>query len=257
MIGLSRPWTGEPAILGVAIDTTELKEARERAVQAERLAAIGQMVAGLAHESRNALQRSQACLSLLTLRLADRPDALDLIERAQRAQDDLHRLYQGVLTYAAPLRLDRVPCDLAAVWREAWADLASAPGWGQAELVEEKMEADTACPADCFHVRRTFRNLFENARAAVTGPMRVTVACGHATLNDKPALRVSVRDNGPGFPAGARARLFEAFFTTKTHGTGLGLALCKRVIDEHGGRIDAGAGGPGAEVIITLPRSTP
>jgi len=64
---------------------------------------------------------------------------------------------------------------------------------------------------------------------------------------------VRVRDNGPGFTPAARGRLFEAFFTTKTRGTGLGLALCKRVVDEHGGRIEAGADGPGAEVIITLP----
>ncbi len=69
---------------------------------------------------------------------------------------------------------------------------------------------------------------------------------------------MGVRDNGPGFPPAVRGRLFEAFFTTKMRGTGLGLALCKRVVEEHGGRIEPGPGdGPGAEIIITLPRSTP
>jgi PAS domain S-box-containing protein len=247
----------ESAIVLVGHDVTELQEAQARAIHSERLAAIGQMAAGLAHESRNALQRGQACLSLLGLRLADRPDLIELIGRAQRAQDDLHRLYQGVLDYAAPVRLDPAPCEPAVVWREAWADLASTSTWGEAELVEENCDPDTCCRADGFHLRRVFRNLFENARAAVAGPLRVTITCDSTTLRDRPALRIGVRDNGPGFPPETRAKLFDAFFTTKTHGTGLGLALCKRVIDEHGGRIKAGPDGPGAEVIITLPRSTP
>jgi PAS domain S-box-containing protein len=246
----------ETGVVLVGHDVTDLQEAQAKALRAERLAAIGQVAAGLAHESRNALQRSQACLSMLGLRLADRADVAELLDRAQRAQDDLHRLYEGVLNYAAPVRVEAVPCDLTAAWREAWADLAATAGWGEAELVEAGDAADAECVADCFHLRRVFRNLFENSRAAVAGPLRVTVRWAPATVGRRPALRVGVRDNGPGFPPGARGRLFEAFYTTKVRGTGLGLALCKRVIDEHGGRIEAGATGPGAEVIITLPRST-
>lgn len=254
----ARGLPGPPAARAVLVghDVTELQDAQAQAVRAERLAAIGQMAAGLAHESRNALQRGQACLSLLGLRLAGHPEALDLLERAQKAQDDLHRLYEGVLDYAAPLRLDPdARCDLLPVWREAWADLAWAPGWRTAELTEGPGETEPTCRADPFHMRRVFRNLFENARAAAD-PVRVTVRWGPAELSGTDALRVRVRDDGPGFPPEARGRLFEAFFTTKTHGTGLGLALCKRVVDEHGGRIEAVVG-PGAEIIITLPRSTP
>src|SRR5205807_769541 len=97
-------------------DVTDLQVAQQRAVQTERLAAIGQMAAGLAHESRNCLQRSQACLTILGLRLADRPEALKLLGRAQKAQDDLHRLYEEVREYAAPLRLEMQRCQLADVW---------------------------------------------------------------------------------------------------------------------------------------------
>jgi PAS domain S-box-containing protein len=247
---------GESVVALIGHDVTELQEAQIHAVQVERLAAIGQMAAGLAHESRNALQRSQACLSLLGLRLADRPDVTDLLERAQRAQDDLHRLYEGMLNYAAPVRVDVRPCDLATVWREAWADLAGIAGWGDAELLEAGDGVNTRALADAFHMRRVFRNLFENARTAATGPLRVTITRAPTTLGQRPALQVSVRDNGPGFLPATRGRLFQAFFTTKMRGTGLGLALCKRVIDEHGGLIEAGPGGPGAEVIIILPRST-
>ncbi len=77
-------YDNEPAILTVGHDITLLKQARESALQSERLAAIGQMVAGLAHESRNALQRSQACLEMLALRVRDRPEALELIDRLQK-----------------------------------------------------------------------------------------------------------------------------------------------------------------------------
>jgi signal transduction histidine kinase len=69
---------------------------------------------------------------------------------------------------------------------------------------------------------------------------------------------VAVADNGPGFDPAVRAKLFEPFQTTKVRGTGLGLAICKRLVEAHGGRIDAApAGGPGAEVILTLPREDP
>ena len=82
--------------------------------KSERLAAIGQMVTGLAHESRNALQRSQACLEMLALAVRDRPKALDLIKRLQDAQDHLHTLYEDVRSYAAPINLDKEAMRLAA-----------------------------------------------------------------------------------------------------------------------------------------------
>jgi len=120
-----RPRRGEPfpAVLYVAAahdaagrlvalrwllhDVAALHEARRRLVQAERLAAIGQMVAGLAHESRNALQRSQACLEMLALQLDNQPRALNLVGRIQKANDDLHRLYEEVRGYSAPSSSNR------------------------------------------------------------------------------------------------------------------------------------------------------
>ena len=132
---LSDPSVG--AIIANYRDITERKRAEERALQAERLAAIGQMVTGLAHESRNALQRGQACLEMLALEVADRPRAIDLIGRQQQAQDDLHRLYEEVRNYAAPIRLEPRSCDLPALWRLAWADLEPSRARREAGLRED------------------------------------------------------------------------------------------------------------------------
>jgi PAS domain S-box-containing protein len=235
--------------------TAELKEAQRKALQAERLAAVGQLAAGLAHESRNALQRNQACLSVLALKLQDRPEELGLLTRMQRAQDDLHRLYEEVRAYAAPLRLETRPCRLAELWREAWADLFPAREGTEAELREGPGVEEWECPADPFHLKQVFRNLLENALAAGGRPPRVEVSCAAAELDGREAVRVVVRDNGPGFAPECRKQLFEPFFTTKVHGTGLGLAICRRVVEAHRGRIAAAEGpDPGAEIVITLPR---
>ena len=109
------------------------------------------------------------------------------------------------------------------------------------------------CDADPFRLGQVFTNLFANALEACPDPVRVTVACREAELHGRPALRVSVRDNGPGFPAELRPRAFEPFQTTKPTGTGLGLAITRRLVEAHGGEVALGDG-PGAEVVLILPR---
>ncbi len=99
-------------LLACGQDITELEHAQQKMVQSERLAAIGQMMAGLAHESRNALQRSKACLEMLAIEDEGRGESLELIARIQRAQDHLAMLYEEVRQYAAPINLRRERCDL-------------------------------------------------------------------------------------------------------------------------------------------------
>jgi PAS domain S-box-containing protein len=247
-----------PAVLAVGQDITPVKQAQERALQAERLAAIGEMVAGLAHESRNAMQRSQACLEMLALADRDRPGSLDLIARVQKAQDHLHRLYEDVRVYAAPIRLERRPCDLREVWREAWADLEPARREKAAALREADGCEGLLCRADPFRLGQVFRNIMDNALAAGAAPVEVTVCGEPAELDGRPAVRVTVSDNGPGIDPGQRRRVFDPFFTTKAKGTGLGMAIAERIVAAHGGRIAVGEGpGPGAAFLITLPREDP
>jgi signal transduction histidine kinase len=237
---------------------SQLREAQEQALQSARLAAIGQMMTGLAHESGNALARSQACLEMLALEVSDRPEALDLIQRIQKAQDHLRQLYEEVRGYAAPVRLERETWEASAVWRQAWINLGVQRQGRDAELREETGGVDLRCPVDHFRLEQVFRNMFENSLAACRGPVRITVACADADLAGRPALRIAVRDNGPGMSPEVRQRIFEPFFTTKTKGTGLGMAIAKRIVDAHGGQIATGnVAGPGAELLIILPREVP
>src|SRR5262249_25305630 len=147
-----------PALLVVGQDITTLKQAQEQALQAERLAVIGQMMTGLAHESGNALARSQACLEMLALEIQDRPEALDLLARTQKAQIDLQQLHEDVRGYAAPLRLDRETWDLAGIWRQAWANLAVGRQSKEASLQERTDTVDLHCRVDSFRLEQVFRN---------------------------------------------------------------------------------------------------
>ena len=244
-----------PAMLGIGVDITRLKDAETKALRAERLAAIGQMVAGLAHEGRNALQRSQACLEMLDLEVGANREAQDLIRRIQRAQDQLHKLFDDLRGYVSPLQLDRADCRLDEIWREAW-ELLSAQRKGR-EIVfsDQALGLNPGCWVDRFRLVQVFRNLLENSLAACHDPVRIEISSQEAVVHGRPGVRVSVRDNGPGLTPEQKRRIFEPFFTTKTQGTGLGMAIAQRILEAHQGEISVGEGNDGgAEIVLLLPR---
>ena len=225
----------DSVVLLLGHDITELQEAQEKALRMERLAAIGQAVTGLTHESRNALQRGQACLEILKIRLHDQPEHLEMLDRIQRAQNDLLRLYEEVRTYGAPIQIDRSHCNLVAVWREAWEDVLTQFPGKEATLDEQTTTTDPWCLADPFRLVQVFRNLLENAFAACPGPVQITIACGDVIRASQAALQIAVRDNGPGLTEEQQQRIFEPFYTTKTKGTGLGTSIVRRIVEAHGG----------------------
>ncbi|MGE3804560.1 MAG: ATP-binding protein [Gemmataceae bacterium] len=247
-------YEGAPAVLAVGQDLTSVKRAQDKALQSERLAAIGQMVTGLAHESGNALARSQACLEMLGMEVEDRPEANDLIARIQNALDHLRHLYEEVRGYAAPLKLDREVWDLSALWRQAWKNLTVTHKERDAALHEQAEGLDLHCAVDYHRIDQVFRNILENALAACADPVHVEVQCSPYQLGQRDALRLAFRDNGPGLNAEQKQRIFEPFFTTKTKGTGLGMAIARRIVEAHGGEICVGTPATGAEIVVTLPR---
>ena len=107
---------------------------------------------------------------------------------------------------------------------------------------------------DRSRLKQVFRNVLDNALAACHDPVEIDVDWAEGEIAGRPAVRIAVRDNGPGLNSEQRRKIFEPFYTTKTQGTGLGLAIARRIVEAHGGRITTGPGpGPGAEILILLP----
>ena len=242
------------AVLVLGHDVTDLYQAQQRALQAQRLAAIGQMATGLAHESRSALQRIGASAEMLELELEGQPASLALVLRIQQAQSQLHQLLEEVRNYAAPLVLDRSPLRISEAWREAW-ELLSPQRSGRVACLREHIEPENlVLDADRFRLVQVFRNLLENCLAAASDPVLVDIRCQSAELSGQRALRICVGDNGRGLSPQERLRIFEPFYTTKPTGTGLGTAIAQRLVEAHGGKLEVGETSPaGTEMVLTLP----
>ena len=239
----------------VGHDLTALHEIQQKLVQVERLAAIGEAMTGLAHESRNALQRSQVCVELLADCLADRPEAREYLHGIQVAQDDLHHLFEEVRNYAAPVQLELAEVDARRLVAQAWEQLAPRRAGRDARL-EHRGDGDSPrIVADGFALSQVFRNILENALDACHDPVRLSVEYRLPTIGPAAALDIAIRDNGPGISPEARERVFQSFFTTKTRGTGLGMAIARRLVEAHGGQIVINPEfHGGAEFLIRLPR---
>jgi two-component system sensor histidine kinase HydH len=240
------------SLLGVAMVLSR-REAR-RAAEARRrererqLASLGEMSAILAHEIRNPLASLKGNAQLLVEQLARlAPEADKARAKATRVVDEairLERLTADLLRFVRTGELQRIPADPAAIVREAASSLPADP----------PVEIDTnGAPAewslDPGRLRQVVINLVENAIAA-GGPVRAAVRVADG------ALILEVDDRGPGVPEADRERIFEPFFTGKTQGTGLGLAVVRRVIEQHGGTITALPNpGGGARFRAEIPQS--
>lgn len=240
---------------GMIRDISERNAAQKKLLETERLAAIGEAMAGLAHESRNALQRGQACLDLLKQEVGDNLEAIELIQSIQQANDDLYRLYEEVRAFAAPVNIRTKVQDVRSILQHAWVDLAEVRNRRNIRLQEEVSCDSLELELDSFAMNQVFRNILENAIQACQEPAVIHVEYKESELDRTPALTVSIRDNGPGIPPEYFDRVFDSFFTTRQDGTGLGLAICQRIVKAHGGKIAVNPACPsGAEFVITIPK---
>jgi len=234
------------------------KRAEKRASEAERLAIIGQMIAGIAHESRNAIQRIQSGIDLLKLDVHDQ-NLVSQIDKIEEANISLKSMLDEIRDYAAPINLEHREVDLSSVWRHAWANVNCNGNNGKAKLQESTNNCNLQCSVDDFRLEQVFRNIFENSLAACENAPVIQIECADSGQScngsSSEAVKIAIRDNGPGFAIDHRQKVFEPFFTTRQRGTGLGMSIVKRTIEAHGGSVAIGNGdSPGAEVIITMPR---
>lgn len=235
----------------------DFRDAEQRAIQAERLAAIGQMVSVLSHESRNFIQRIVASVDTARLDLSDTALVSAELASIERSAHGLHALLEEVRNYAAPITLQKNVTNLRDIWRSVWADVLKRHPGRTAHLVESESAAnDVSCECDEFRMQQVFRNLFENSLAACQDPVQVKLQCESTNGLAPPALQVIVQDNGPGLSPEQRARAFDAFYTTKVKGSGLGLPIVRRIMEAHGGHVAISPNSPsGATFVLTLPQA--
>ncbi len=240
------------AVLAIGLDVTDLVEAQKRAIQSERLAAIGQTMTALAHESRNALQRIQASSDLLGLELEGNARASEDLQSIRRAATDLHRLLEEVRAFAAPIKLKLETVQLSSVWMRAWTHLKHLTDHRDVTLRDLSSEPELVAELDSLRIEQVFRNLFENSLAACADPVSIDMGC--ESLSDG-QLEITVSDNGPGLRPEQERKIFEDFYTTKDTGTGLGMAIVKRIVESHHGQIFVDKGYElGAKIVIRLPK---
>jgi two-component system sensor histidine kinase PilS (NtrC family) len=262
------PRGGETAVLGLSTsalrdadgalrgwllvfhDLTPLKAMEARVHRSERLAALGQLAANMAHEIRNPLASMSGSIELLSRDRSLSSDNRELMEIVLEEADRLNRLIADFLDYARPCEPQPIPVDLADLCEEALRMLQNAPPSGAQVRIETELRP-APIEADPGQLKQVLWNLLKNAIEAMPGGGTLTV--GAASVPAGGAV-LSVRDTGAGIEPADIGRIFDPFFTTKERGLGLGLATVHRIVDGHGGRIEVqSAPGQGTLFTVHLP----
>ncbi len=227
--------------------TVALKQHRVRHAEAEKMAGIGRVAAGMAHELNNPLQVILGYLSLNR----DVPDPR-LAEQLAATEEEALRcksIVDGMLELSRPPAQAATRVDLRELCEDVAGRLRATAQQGAIRLA---VRGSALAVADRARLRQVVFNLVKNALEAAGPAGEVDVVIGASERS----VEIAVSDSGPGLAPEARARIFEPFFTTKPEGTGLGLAVSRSIARAHGGDIDIGAGGAGGAVFtLRLPRA--
>src|SRR6185295_5402887 len=230
-------------------DLTQVEQMEERERLRDRLASLGEMAAGIAHELKNPLAGIEVMAGLLRRQVSDSVDAqsllADIISEAKLA----NAIVVEMLEFVRPIRLQVEHTRIDDVLHQAMT-LAESKAARGAVSVTLNVAKDLP-PVECDHYQlcQVFTNLIANAFEALDGKGAITIAASLGAIEPDPAFAsapqdptpiviVDVADNGPGVPAELNDRIFDPFFTTKLKGTGLGLGIVRKIVDAHDGRID-------------------
>lgn len=236
---------------------TELRQANEALQRSKRLAALGEMAAGISHEIRNPLGSIRLYAKMLEEDLTEMPEQRSVAEKIARAVRGLDGIVTDVLAFARELRVQKTAClvsDLVEVSLESCRS--------QLEGIEVLCAGDDArIECDSGMIQQALVNIIRNACDAsrASGGSTIVVETANGDELDEESVVLRVRDEGDGMPAEVVERMFNPFFTTRATGTGLGLAIVHRMIDAHGGRVvvynnsDRGSQERGATVELHLP----
>ena len=252
----------------------ELRAANEQIERSRRLAALGEMAAGIAHEVRNPLGSIRLYARMLVDDLGDRPSERTVAEKIGAATRGLDAVVTDVLAFAREMRLNLQPMEIEPVVARAVEEClavdreeAGASAGAITVVRETDCVGDGVAECDAAALHRAVVNVVRNAIQAMRdqgkagGSVReLTIGVGERSMPDadgrtRRSIAISIRDSGPGIPDHVMERMFNPFFTTRATGTGLGLAIVHRIMDAHGGRVEVrnAARGRGAVVELLLP----
>ena len=236
----------------VVVDDRSREERLRVAVeQAERFAVLGRLAAGLAHEIRNPLGAISGCVELVRETAALSPEERNLLVTAGRDVGRLNQLVTDMLQFARPRPPELMPTDLAALAREVVTMARTSDGPESNVELKVGGDASVVTMADGNQVRQVLWNLVRNAAQASRRGAAVEVEVWGAEAD----AEIAVLDRGPGVAPELRERLFDAFYSATARGTGLGLAMVKRIADAHGGRVEVrDREGGGSVFSVVIPR---
>lgn len=229
----------------------QLERTQKELIDRERLAALGELSASIAHEVRNPLGVIFNSVGSLRRLLKPQGDVAMLLDIVGEEADRLNRMVGDLLDYSRPVRPALEPVPLRPILEEALSSARQQVGQVADGVKERLRVAQSAATlrADPRLLRQALINLFVNALQAMPRGGHLEVRASSA---DREA-EIVINDTGPGIPHELRARIFQPFFTTKATGTGLGLAVVKRIVEGHGGAIEVGNVSTGAEFRLRLP----
>lgn len=226
----------------------ELQQSRHDAILSQRLAAVGELAAGVAHELRNPLTSVKLLIQTAAKRQGDSALQEKPLQVAKREIARMENTIQGLLDFARPPQLHRVPHDLRETVRRALNLVAGRANQQQVSIIEEFPAVPVVVDGDPEQLHQVFVNLSLNGIEAMSqgGQLRVTISAGRDTGG---TCEVVFQDTGAGIPHDVLSRVFEPFVTGKKHGTGLGLAISRRIVAEHGGTLSAANRADGGAVL--------
>ena len=248
-------------VVGAAMffkDLTRVEQLEERERLRDRLIAVGEMAAAIAHEVKNPLAGIEVMAGLLRRKLPESQDAQDTLADIINEAKMANAIVQEVLEFVRPIRLHMEHTGVADAVQSAVQLADTQARRGEIQVAVDVPAGLPLIQGDQHQLAQLFTNLLANAYEAMEGRGRVVVTAAPVRMDDagdgREAVRVEVADNGPGMPPEVADHIFDPFFTTKAKGSGLGLAIVRKIVDAHDGQIDLKTvPGAGTTIRVTLP----
>ena len=231
---------------------SSLREARERLIHGERLAAIGEMAANLVHELKNPLITIGGFAGRLLKGLPDESREHHYADTIVKEVCRLEKMLSDVLSFSRKPTICYSDCDLGEILQDCFSSCATTLEDQGIRLSAHLEDAHWPLLGDAYQLKQVFLNLILNACEVMPGGGLISVHV-EPPPQEKRAVIIRIADTGGGIPPEMLSQIFNPFFTTKRHGTGLGLAIVNRILLNHNGRIEAANEGRGAVFTVTLP----